>query len=101
MRKQPRILAGVALWAIAALCLAIPTNAQSFDNSDAQSVRSSPPDTTQYSRPAVPDDNAPGGRRALGPSPLGPSAIFPSVFVSDVVVNNTDPNLKNTDTFPN
>jgi hypothetical protein len=30
--------------------------------------KSSPPDTTNYMRPAVPEDSSPGGKPALGPN---------------------------------
>src|SRR4030095_10520074 len=35
---------------------------------DAQSTRSAPPDTTPYTRPAVPEDYAPGGKPAITPN---------------------------------
>src|SRR5215468_10529784 len=56
-----------------------------------ESTRDAPPDTTPYSRPAVREDFAPKGRR--------PIPLLPPVFIVDAVVNNTDPNLTNTDTF--
>ena len=58
-----------------------------------ESTRSAPPDTTPYTRPALPEDSAPRGVRAI---PLLPGV---SSIIVDVVVNNTDPNLTNTDTF--
>lgn len=48
-----------------------------------------PPDTTPYTRPAVAEDVAPRGRGAI--------PLLPGVFIVDAVVNNTDPNLTNTD----
>src|SRR5436190_18000246 len=56
-----------------------------------ESTRDAPPDTTPYRRPAFPEDYAPRGIRAI--------PIIPGVFIADVVVNNTDPNLTNPDTF--
>src|SRR5215475_8959620 len=56
-----------------------------------ESTRDAPPDTQPYRRPAVPGDYAPKGTR--------PIPLVPSVFIVDTVVNNTDPNLTNTDTF--
>src|SRR5215471_2288438 len=56
-----------------------------------ESTRDAPPDTTPYRRPAVPGDFAPKGIRAI--------PLLPAVFIVDAVVNNTDPNLTNTDTF--
>ena len=62
----------------------------------AQSTRSSPKDTTPYSRPAIPADTA--GPKSLAVKPLisGPVNI---TKVIDAVVNNTNTNLTNTDTF--
>jgi hypothetical protein len=54
-------------------------------------VKDSPPDLTPYQRPAVKEDYAPKGRKAL------PLALSPFVFVRDVVVSNTDATLTNTD----
>jgi len=56
-----------------------------------ESTRDAPPDTTPYRRPAVPGDFAPKGTR--------PIPLLPGVFIVDTVVNNSDPNLTNTDTF--
>jgi len=56
-----------------------------------ESTRDAPPDTTPYRRPALREDYAPKGIR--------PVPLTPAVFIADVVVNNTDPNLTNTDTF--
>lgn len=58
---------------------------------DNASIRSYPPDLNTYARPATPDDRAAPPRAAAGPRA--------TVFVVDTVVNNTDPNLKNTDLF--
>jgi uncharacterized repeat protein (TIGR01451 family) len=56
-----------------------------------ESTRDAPPDTTPYRRPAVREDYAPRGIR--------PIPLLPAVFIVDAVVNNTDLNLTNTDTF--
>jgi len=56
-----------------------------------ESTRDAPPDTTPYRRPALPEDYAPRGIRAI--------PLVPSIFIVDTVVNNIDPNLTNTDTF--
>ena len=61
-----------------------------------EDVRSFPPDTTSYSRPLVSEDFDP--LNAAVKSPTGKAVQF-DVFVVDTVVNNTDPNLKTTDTF--
>ncbi len=64
-----------------------------------ESPNSSPPDLTKYYRSVVPGDYAPGGMKALPNRQPAGLPFFPSVYVADAVVNNTDPNLKNTDTF--
>jgi hypothetical protein len=56
-----------------------------------ESTRDAPPDTTPYWRPPVSEDYAPKGTR--------PIPLVPSIFIVDTVVNNTDHNLTNTDTF--
>src|SRR5262245_14979017 len=56
-----------------------------------ESTRDAPPDTTPYRRPAVREDFAPKGTR--------PIPLVPSILIVDTVVNNTDPNLTNTDMF--
>jgi uncharacterized repeat protein (TIGR01451 family) len=58
---------------------------------ETKSSRSAPPDTWHYTRPAIPEDSAPRGIKAI--------PLVPGVFIVDAVVNNTDPNLTNTDTF--
>ena len=57
-----------------------------FAQGSNNSVQSWPPDTTGYSRVALPDDQGYVYDETEG-------------VVRDVVVSNTDPNLKNTDTF--
>jgi hypothetical protein len=69
----------------------VVTSAKADDN-----MRSSPPDTTSYSRPAVAEDFDP--LNAAGTADPGKAVQF-DVFVVDTVVNNTDPDLKITDTF--
>jgi hypothetical protein len=59
-------------------------------------MRSSPPDTTPYSRPVVADDFDPPN--VSGKAETRRAVQF-DVFVVDTVVNNTDPDLKITDTF--
>src|SRR5436190_8710806 len=65
-----------------------PNNAQKKSE---ESTRDAPPDTTPYRRPTVPEDFAPKG--------TAPIPLIPGIFMVDTVVNNTDPNLTNTDTF--
>src|ERR1700694_4282517 len=57
-------------------------------------LRSSPPDTTPYSRPLVPEDLTLG--RTAGRAGQAGSVSF---SVVDAVVDNTNPNLRFTDTF--
>ena len=61
---------------------------------DKDQVSDYPPDLTETARPAVPGDLYPGGTPALVPTPL-------SISVVDVVVSNTNSNLKNTNTTAN
>jgi hypothetical protein len=75
-----------------ATCFAAPSLA-------AESAKSSPKDTNNYSRPAISADTAgtkiQTTKPAVKPQVTGPVNI---IKVIDAVVNNTDPNLKNTDT---
>jgi hypothetical protein len=57
-------------------------------------VRSYPPDLTETFRPALPQDFYPGGEPALGP-------LAGAISIFDVVVSNTNANLKNTNTTAN
>jgi hypothetical protein len=72
----------------------VVTSAKADDN-----MRSSPPDTESYSRPLSSEDFDP--LNTGGPGGTGGKAkpVQFDVFVVDTVVNNTDRNLKNTDTF--
>ncbi len=65
-----------------------------------ESTRSEPPDLTHYVRPAIPQDYAPGGKPALPLTRVSGTPIFPGVYIVDTVVNNSDPTLTNTDTYP-
>jgi hypothetical protein len=62
--------------------------------SDKDEARDYPPDLSETFRPALPEDLHPGGEPALRPLP-GAISIF------DVVVSNTNKNLKNTNTTAN
>lgn len=84
-------LSRLAGWAPTLACalagmLAGFTAAAQQAQADAESVRSSPKDLTEYTRQAQPSD-------------LRRGRIHPKVFLRDVVVSNTDPTLRNTDTF--
>ena len=90
------LIAGLVLLLKGSSPLVTTATAQTQDKAQQQakeSTRSAPPDTTPYTRPALPEDSAPRGVRAI---PLLPGV---SSIIVDVVVNNTDPNLTNTDTF--
>ncbi len=59
-----------------------------------------PPDLSETYRPALLQDLYPGGEPAvIIPLSEEPSVTFP--FISDVVISNTNTNLKNTNTTPN
>ncbi len=88
------LIAGLVLLLKGSSPLVTTATAQTQNKAQQQakeSTRDAPPDTTHYVRPAVPEDSAPHGVRAFLPIPGG--------FIIDPVVNNTDPNLTNTDTF--
>src|SRR5438270_192551 len=90
------LIAGLVLLLKGSSPLVTTATAQTQNKAQQQakeSTRSAPPDTRPYTRPALPEDSAPRGVRAI---PLLPGV---SSIVVDVVVNNTDPNLTNTDTF--
>jgi HYDIN/CFA65/VesB family protein len=61
-----------------------------------QPASSSPKDTTPYSRAPVLEDYSPLGAGAYSSGVAGASE--PGIFAVDVIVNNTNPNLTNTDT---
>ncbi len=65
--------------------------ASTWAQGDLDDVRSAPKDTTPYFRDAVSEDYAPE-------SISGVEAFPPAIFIVDTVVNNTNPNLTNTDT---
>src|SRR5262249_19224596 len=88
------LIAGLVLLLNGSSPLVTTATAQTQNNAQQQAkeaARDAPPDLTPYWRPAIPEDSAPGGISAI-PQTLG-------IFVVDPVVNNTDPNLMNTDTF--
>lgn len=61
-------------------------------------IRDFPPDFNDYYRPEIPEDLAPMGQATLPTRQLDFGGPAVPVFIADVVVNNTDPNLKNTNT---
>jgi hypothetical protein len=76
-----------------ALCLIAPSQAQ-------ESVKSTPKDTNIYSRPAIAADTAAPPLAAPGPgTPSAPPTSTNVMRVFDVIVNNTNVTLKNTDTI--
>ena len=88
------LIAGLVLLLKGSSPLVTTATAQTQNKAQQQakeSTRDAPPDTTPYVRSAVPEDVGPRGIKAFLPIPGG--------FIVDVVVNNTDPNLTNTDTF--
>jgi hypothetical protein len=90
LRTDNRAIAWTAFLALV-VAGGITTPSRADDN-----MRSSPPDTTSYSRPAIAEDFDP--LNAAGTADPGKAVQF-DVFVVDTVVNNTDSNLKLTDTF--
>ena len=86
-RQGTRIAASAVL-----LTLGVTGFAIASANAD-ENVRSSPRDTTSYSRSLVAEDLTLG--KTAGAA--GPGVT--SFFVVDTVVNNTNPNLRFTDTF--
>ena len=85
----------LALYLIFGIGVALSSTVSSSANGFA---KSSPADTTPYSRPAVPADTAaPAPKAQQAPAaPTGPTSLMRQ---DDTVVNNTNTNLKNTDTF--
>jgi hypothetical protein len=73
-----------------ALCSATAAQAQKSGSI------SSPPDTHIYSRAAIPGDTAPSPAAAPLGAPSVPATSTRLMRVFDVVVNNTDPTLKDT-----
>ncbi len=76
-----------------ALLLAILGLPLAMAQDDKDQDRDYPPDLTETFRPAVPQDLYPGGKPALGPQG--------AISIVDVVVSNTNANLKYTNTTPN
>jgi hypothetical protein len=64
-------------------------------------IRDFPPDFHQYIREALPEDLAPGGELALPPEILGTGGLANGILIKDVVISNTDKNLKNTNRASN
>jgi hypothetical protein len=96
--KKSAILCGSALFLCAMFVLAPGAVAQYK-----QEVRDFPPDFNHYARPLVSADLAPGGEAGLaeGAATAVAPALFPAVVVKDVIVSNTNANLKNTNTASN
>ena len=88
------LIAGLVLLLKGSSPLVTTATAQTQNKAQPQakeSTRDAPPDTTPYVRPAVPEEFGPRAIKAFLPIPGG--------FIVDAVVNNTDPNLTNTDMF--
>jgi hypothetical protein len=88
------------LWLHGILALGFGLSATALAQAQ-ESVRSTPKDTNTYTRPAVPADT--GARPQSAPNaaapagPVAPAATTNVMRVFDVIVSNTDTNLKNTD----
>jgi len=91
------------LWLHGILALGFGLSATALAQTQ-ESVKSTPKDTNTYTRPAVPADtgarpqSAPNGA-AVPAAPVVPPTTTNVMRVFDVIVNNTDTNLKNTDTI--
>ena len=87
------------LLALTALLITVVPPATQSQDTQPPMEKDSPPDTFPYTRPAIPEDLNPGGRLTLPTriKPNLPTAIFPTAIVRDVVVDNDDPTLINTD----
>lgn len=86
------------------LPLALATAMLSAVSATAQkdAVRDYPPDLRQYYRDILPQDFAPGGRLAVPPHLIGTGGgIVEGILIEDVVISNTDPNLKKTNKTSN
>jgi hypothetical protein len=59
-------------------------------------IRDFPPDFHQYIREALPEDMIPGGELALPSQILGIGGLANGILIRDVVISNTDKNVKNT-----
>jgi len=80
-----------------AACLAIgAAGGVSTPSKADDDMRSAPPDTNSYSRPVIAEDLDPLSTAGTAD---GAREVQFDVFVVDTVVNNTDPDLKITDTF--
>jgi hypothetical protein len=64
-------------------------------------IRDFPPDFHQYIREALPEDIVPGGELALPSQILGIGGLANGILIRDVVISNTDKNLKNTNRASN
>jgi hypothetical protein len=64
-------------------------------------IRDFPPDFHQYIREALPEDMVPGGELALPSQILGIGGLANGILIRDVVISNTDKNLKNTNRASN
>lgn len=64
-------------------------------------IRDFPPDFHQYIREALPEDMIPGGELALPSQILGIGGLANGILIRDVVISNTDKNLKNTNRASN
>ena len=94
---KPRFTSVIStlLWAL--FCLPFAA-AQDRATVPVNEIRDFPPDFHDYFRPAIPGDLTPMGQPALTTKRLDFGGPPIALFLADVVVNNTDPNLKNTNT---
>lgn len=93
-----RLLTLTACAFLAVLFSASALTAQNSASTNVNDIRDFPPDFNDYFRSAIPEDLLPMGQPALVTPVMNLGGPPVKLFVADVVVNNTDPNLKNTNT---
>ncbi len=69
------IAVALVLWGILILVAACSQENAKSQGAEKESTRSAPPDTTPYVRKTVPEDYAPGGKKAIPPevTPMPPA----------------------------
>jgi hypothetical protein len=90
--KHPRAIALAVLLGVFGLPLGMAQKNE---------IRDFPPDFHQYIREALPEDMVPGGELALPQQILGMGGVANGILIRDVVISNTDKNLKNTNRASN
>jgi len=92
-----RLLSGIVLFLSVTALLATAQYKEALRNQ----IRDFPPDFHQYIRAAIPQDFAPSGKPALGSDRIKLAGFPTTLFIRDVIISNTDQNLKNTNRASN